>query len=181
MPKFLYQNKEVFYDVQGEGKPIILLNGIMMSTGSYNTFANSVSASNMLVRVDFFDQGQSERLEGIAYTQDLQVEVLHALIEHLNLKNAVTVGVSYGGEVAMKHAIKYPNDIERLVLANTAAWTSNWLRDIGHAWNKVGESLDGEAYYDLAIPVIYSSKFYQEKEEECESLQIIKMLRITTC
>lgn len=169
MPKFLYQNKEVFYDVQGEGKPIILLNGIMMSTGSYNTFVNSVSASNMLVRVDFFDQGQSERLEGIPYTQDLQVEVLHALIEHLELKNAVTVGVSYGGEVAMKHAIKYPNDIERLVLANTAAWTSNWLRDIGHAWNKVGESLDGEAYYDLAIPVIYSSKFYQAKEEWMEN------------
>lgn len=169
MGEFLYQGKKVFYDVKGEGKPIILLNGIMMSTGSYNTFVNSVSASNMLVRVDFFDQGQSERLEGIPYTQDLQVEVLHALIDHLELKNAVTVGVSYGGEVAMKHAIKYPNDIERLVLANTAAWTSNWLRDIGHAWNKVGESLDGEAYYDLAIPVIYSSKFYQAKEEWMEN------------
>ena len=169
MGEFLYQGKKVFYDVKGEGKPIILLNGIMMSTGSYNTFVNSVSESNMLVRVDFFDQGQSERLEGIPYTQDLQVEVLHALIEHLELKNAVTVGVSYGGEVAMKHAIKYPNDIERLVLANTAAWTSNWLRDIGHAWNKVGESLDGEAYYDLAIPVIYSSKFYQEKEQWMEN------------
>lgn len=73
------------------------------------------------------------------------------------------------GEVAIRHALRYPKDVERLVLANTAAWTSNWLRDIGHAWNKVGETLDGDAYYDLAIPVIYSSKFYQEKEEWMEN------------
>ena len=44
MGEFLYQGKKVFYDVKGEVKPIILLNGIMMSTGSYNNFVNSVSA-----------------------------------------------------------------------------------------------------------------------------------------
>ena len=165
MGKFLFQNKEVFYDVQGEGRPIILLNGIMMSVASYNTFVNSVSANNKLVRVDFFDQGNSARLVDEPYTQDLQVDLLHALIEHLELKNVTVCGVSYGGEVAMKHAIKYPEDVERLILANTAAWTSNWLRDIGHAWNSVGETLNGDAYYDLAIPVIYSSNFYQAKEE----------------
>ena len=140
-----------------------------MSTASYNTFVSTISASNMLVRVDFFDQGNSARLVDEPYTQDLQVDLLHALIEHLGLKNVTVAGLSYGGEVAMKHAIKYPEDVERLILANTAAWTSNWLRDIGHAWNIVGETLNGEAYYNLAIPVIYSSQFYQAQEKWMEN------------
>lgn len=169
MPKFNFKDYEVFYDVQGEGRPILFLNGIMMSTASWNTFANTVTSTNKLVRVDFIDQGFSSREEKGGYTHDLQAELLHALVEHLHLKNLTIVGVSYGGEVAIRHALRYPKDVERLVLANTAAWTSNWLRDIGHAWNKVGETLDGDAYYDLAIPVIYSSKFYQEKEEWMEN------------
>lgn len=169
MPKFNFKDFEVYYEVEGKGRPIIFLNGIMMSTASWNTFRNTVIENNTLVRVDFLDQGNSSRMEGREYTHDIQAELLHELVKHLQLKNLTVVGVSYGGEVALRHALYYPEDTERLVLANTASWTSNWLRDIGHAWNKVGKTLDGDAYYDLAIPVIYSSKYYQEKEEWMEN------------
>ena len=159
MAIFNYKDYEIFYDVQGSGKPIMILNGIMMSTASWNTFVNSATNHNTLVRIDFLDQGGSSRLNGQEYTHDLQAEITHALINYLGLKDLTICGVSYGGEVAIRIALQYPNDVDRLVLANTAAWTSNWLRDIGHAWNRVGATLDGEAYYDLAIPVIYSSNF----------------------
>ena len=169
MPIFNFKDYEVYYEIEGEGRPILFLNGIMMSTASWNTFKNCVIKHNTLVRVDFLDQGHSSRMDGITYDHNLQAELLHALIEHLNLEYLTIVGVSYGGEVALRHALYYPKDVERLVLANAAAWTSNWLRDIGRAWNAVGKTLDGDAYYDLAIPVIYSSNFYQEKEEWMEN------------
>ena len=165
MPTFKYKNYEIFYEIEGIGRPILILNGIMMSTKSWTTFINSLTRHNTLVRIDFLDQGSSSRLVGETYTHDLQAEITNALIKYLELKELTVVGVSYGGEVALRLALRYPDSCERLVLANTAAWTSNWLRDIGHAWNRVGATLDGEAYYDLAIPVIYSSNFYQEKEE----------------
>ena len=164
MAIFKYKDYEIFYDVQGNGKPIMILNGIMMSTASWNTFVNSMTANNTLVRIDFLDQGNSTKLHGQEYTHDLQAEITHALIEHLNLKELTICGVSYGGEVAIRIAVQYPNDVDRLVLANTAAWTSNWLRDIGRAWNAVGKTLDGDAYYDLAIPVIYSSEYYHPRK-----------------
>ena len=169
MPTFKFRDYDIFYDVQGEGKPILLLNGIMMSTASWNTFVNTITHQNKLVRVDFLDQGQSSKLDGVYYTHEDQAELLHELIKHLDLKDLTIVGVSYGGEVAIRHALRYPSDVDRLVLANTAAWTSNWLRDIGRAWNAVGATLDGAAYYNLAIPVIYSSNFYQSKEEWMEN------------
>lgn len=165
MPIFKYKHYEIYYEIEGAGRPILILNGIMMSTKSWNTFQRSLTSNNTLVRIDFLDQGGSSRLTNEVYTHDLQAEITNALIKHLGLKELTVVGVSYGGEVALRLALHYPDSCERLVLANTAAWTSNWLRDIGHAWNRVGATLDGDAYYDLAIPVIYSSTFYQEKEE----------------
>lgn len=169
MPIFKYKDYEIFYQIEGSGKPILILNGIMMSTKSWDVFVNSMTSMNTLVRIDFLDQGGSTRMNGKSYTHDLQAEITMALIKHLNLSQLTVVGVSYGGEVAIRLALQYPDCVDRLVLANTAAWTSNWLRDIGHAWNKVGKTLNGDAYYDLAIPVIYSSSFYQAQEEWMEN------------
>ena len=87
MPTFKFKDYDVFYDVKGQGKPILILNGIMMSTGSYNTFVNSVSASNMLVRVDFFDQGQSERLEGIPGWMVIENKDLQEALQKLSDRN----------------------------------------------------------------------------------------------
>ena len=164
MAVFQFDDKEIYYDVTGEGKPIVFLNGIMMSTVSWDSFVNTMSEHNTFIRVDFLDQGKSARMTE-SYTQDIQVEVVHKLLLHLGIDRAAIMGVSYGGEVALKLAIRYPKQVDRLILFNTAAVTSDWLRDIGHAWNRVGATLDGEAYYDVAIPVIYSPNYYARMAE----------------
>ena len=164
MSSFTFQGKDVFYEVTGEGKPILLLNGIMMSTKSWGPFLNSFSNSNKLIRVDFLDQGQSTRLTGY-YEHDIQVEVTHALVLHLKLESVSIIGISYGGEVALEYAIKYPEFVDRLVIFNTAAYTTPWLRDIGRSWIKAGGHLDGEAYYFTTIPIIYSPYFYENNQE----------------
>ncbi len=74
--------------------------------------------------------------------------------------NLPFVGISYGSEVALQFVTKYPTYVSRLLLFNSAAYTSPWLKDIGEGWNKAGESGDGLAYYLASIPLIYSPKFY---------------------
>lgn len=158
-----FKGKKVYYEIHGEGKPIVLLNGIMMSTLSWQVFKDVFSASNKLILVDFLDQGKSDKMEDMEYTQDIQVEVLKALFDELNLKKVNLVGISYGGEVALEFSVKYEENIDKMVLFNTTAKTSNWLRDIGVAWNRsVNDPLD---YYCTTIPVIYSPKFYNEQSE----------------
>ncbi len=163
MAEFLFRGKPVHYEVYGEyGKPLLLLNGIMMSTKSWQPFVRSFSEKNVLILVDFLDQGQSGRMEE-SYTQDIQAELVAELLERLWYSQVSIMGISYGGEVALQFALKYPERVERLILANTASRTSDWLREIGHAWNAVASSGDGRAYYLTTIPVIYSTKFYEER------------------
>jgi len=156
-----YKSKKVYYEVYGEGKPLVLLNGIMMSTMSWQVFKDVLSANNQLILVDFLDQGKSDKIEDTAYTQDMQVEVLKALFDELKLNKINIVGISYGGEVALQFSVKYEGYVDRMVLFNTTAKTSPWLRDIGVGWNRsTGDALD---YYCTTIPVIYSPEFYNKK------------------
>lgn len=160
MPCFDFKDKKIFYEDQGSGHPLIILNGIMMSTKSWDYLIPTMTNVLRLIRVDFLDQGQSSTCDGEYYTQDIQAEVVLALIKHLNLEKVNLFGVSYGGEVAIKFAIKYGQYINKLILSNTTAHTNEWLRDIGRGWNEVGKTRNGEAYYNVTIPVIYSPLFY---------------------
>lgn len=161
MAFFDYLGNKVYYEVHGQGKPMLLLNGIMMSTASWSYFKDSLSNTNKLILVDFLDQGQSDKLED-GYTQDIQVEVILSLLNQLNIDKINIVGISYGGEVAIQFALKYGDRLDRLALFNTTSRTSPWLRDIGRAWNLSKD--DPLNYYLTTIPVIYSPEFYSKNE-----------------
>ena len=107
MAVFDFNGKEIYYETYGEGRPLIVLNGIMMSCASWAEFVEPFSASNQLILVDFLDQGKSAKMEGQTYTQAIQVEVVAALLEHLSLERVSVLGISYGGEVALQFVLKY--------------------------------------------------------------------------
>lgn len=158
MTKVDFKNYQIHVEVYGKGQPLIILNGIMMSTKSWQPFIKDFSKNNQLVLIDFLDQGQSSKLENIQYDQSLQVEALHAVVKKLKLENINLLGISYGGEVAIQYALKYRDLVDKLLLFNTTAWTSPWLKEIGHAWKMA--SYSGKSYYATTIPVIYSPSFY---------------------
>ncbi len=158
-----FKGRSIYYHVVGTGKPILILNGIMMSTKSWDPFVKSLTKNNQLIRVDFIDQGQSDKLKNSVYNQDLQVEIIEALLHELKLHKVNVVGISYGGEVAVKFACKHVNHVERLVLFNTTAYTSPWISEIGKSWNNIGKTRNGQNYYQATIPVIYSPSFYEKR------------------
>ena len=162
MAEFDFEGKSIYYEEYGQGKPLVVLNGIMMSCKSWAEFVEPFSAANRLILVDFLDQGRSSRMDS-PYEQAIQADVVRALLDHLKLEKACILGISYGGEVALQFALKYPQYVDRLVLFNTTARTGPWLGDIGDAWNLASD--DADAYYLTTIPVIYSPKFYREKQD----------------
>lgn len=167
MAELIFQGKNVYYEVHGSGgEPIVLLNGIMMSTASWKNFIEPMSRNNTLVLVDFFDQGQSERMTE-SYDHSIQVALLDAVLEEVSAQiwyeKFNIMGISYGGEVAIQYALAHPSRVRRLILANTCGRTSPWLKKIGDGWNEVAKTGIGYAYYLTTIPVIYSTQFFEER------------------
>ena len=166
MAELIFEGKKVYYEVHGSGgEPIVLLNGIMMSTASWKNFIGPMTKHNTLVLVDFFDQGQSARMEE-SYDHSIQVALLDAVLEEVSAQiwyeKFTIMGISYGGEVAIQYAIAHPKRVRRLVLANTCGRTSAWLKKIGDGWNEVAKTGIGYAYYLTTIPVIYSTRFFED-------------------
>ena len=163
MSIFNYKNYKINYTVDGDldsdKEIIIFLNGIMMSSLSWEIFKESFTKDNVLIRYDMFDQGFSSKLEN-DYTQEIQVELLKDLLDHLKVKKVNLVGISYGASIALQFAVKYEEYINKMVVANGVAKTSHWLKAIGDGWNEVAKTRNGLAYYNITIPYIYSPQFY---------------------
>lgn len=155
MPKQLINGKNMYYEIHGEGEPIVILNGIMMSTASWASFLDVFTKNNKLVLVDLVDQGQSDKMEE-EYTQDLHVEMLNELFTQLGLEKVHLLGISYGGEVAQRFALKHEDRLLSLILANTTSYTNPLLREIGEAWIKAAKTYDGSTFFKATMPYIYS-------------------------
>jgi len=171
MSIFKYNNHKINYIVDGDlstnKKVIIILNGIMMSTKSWEIFVKPFSKNNILIRYDMFDQGDSSKLNS-NYTQQIQVELLKNLLDFLEIKKVNIVGISYGASIALQFAVKYEKYLDKMVVANVVSKTSDWLLAIGDGWNAVASTRDGEAYYNISIPYIYSPQFYNKNIEWME-------------
>ena len=68
MATFDFEGKKVYYERHGDkGRPLVVLNGLMMSTTSWKPFVEDFSRNNQLVLVDFLDQGRSSRMSESYY------------------------------------------------------------------------------------------------------------------
>lgn len=163
MPKIEINGVRIHYLLDGEGnKTLVILNGIMMSTSSWNDFVPLYTKRGYRVlRVDFRDQGQSGQ-SPFPYEITQHVEDLKGLLDYLNISEINLSGISYGGQVAMLFALRYPNMLRTLILANTMTRISNYLKSVGHAWDEAAKLKDGEKFFRIAMPLIYSDVFYNE-------------------
>ena len=169
MSELYLDGKKVYYEVHGTtGEPIVLLNGIMMSTASWKPFVEAMTRNNTLVLLDFFDQGQSARMTE-SYDHSIQVKLLDAVLEEVAARiwyeKFTIMGISYGGEVAIQYALAHPQRVSKLILSNTCGRTSSWLKKIGDGWNEVAKTGNGYSYYLTTIPVIYSTAFYENRAQ----------------
>ncbi|WDC84939.1 alpha/beta hydrolase [Caloramator sp. mosi_1] len=133
MPFEIIKDKKLYYEVYGEGEPLVLLNGIMMSTASWAAFVGALSKYYRVVLVDLIDQGRSDKGDSF-YTQDMHTDMLYELTKKLDLGKFNLLGISYGGEVAMLYALKYQDTLKSLILSNTTAYTTKIMKHIGDAW-----------------------------------------------
>ena len=159
--EFIYNGKSIYYERYGAGEPLLILNGIFMSCASWTPFIPGFSKNSELLMLDLIDQGRSAKVDH-EYTLELQEDLVGKFLDHLGIDAVNLCGISYGGEVAMRFAAHSPRRVLKLILSNTTAYTSPWLKDIGHSWEYAFESGDGRQFFKTCIPTVYSPRFYEK-------------------
>lgn len=73
-------------------------------------------------RLIFFDQrgrGKSDKVDRSTYTIDADVEDVENLRRFLNIGRCIVLGHSWGAMLAQAYALKHPQGVSKLILADT--------------------------------------------------------------
>lgn len=106
---------KLYYEVYGEGEPILMIHG---NGGSFSCFENQVvefSKHFKVVLVDCRGRGNSSYQKGVELTFELQVEDINLFLDKLNIKKTNILGWSDGGIIGLLLAIKHPETVNKLV------------------------------------------------------------------
>lgn len=118
----------IAYQVTGQGPDLLLLHGLGGSHDDWRRQRADLSRHFRLVIPDLRGFGASERRGPFTIRQHARDAA--ALLGALNIRRAHVVGLSMGGAVAIELALRRPERVAGLVLANTAPGfeLSSWER-----------------------------------------------------
>lgn len=105
----------LYAEVRGHGDPMVFL---ASSTQFWGTRFNPLASSHRLIFIDPLGFGRSPLASH--YTLDDHLDALHRTLVGLGATRNVTfVAHSFGAELAGQYAVRYPDDVKRLMLIGT--------------------------------------------------------------
>lgn len=119
--KYLEVNGAKLYVVLvGHGDPLIIIpGGPGGAHPGYRVF-DTLAKNNEIIYYDAFGRGKSDTAKDVKeYTLARDIEDVEGLRKALHFEKLNVLGHSYGGLVAQGYALKYPEHVSHLILANT--------------------------------------------------------------
>ncbi|MEI6894524.1 MAG: alpha/beta fold hydrolase [Colwellia sp.] len=113
------------YINEGQGSPVVMVHGNPSWSFYYRNLVSQLSENHQCIVPDHIGCGLSDKPNdtGYDYTLKNRIDDLEALLEHLEVKENITLVVhDWGGMIGMGYAARYPDRIKRLVILNTGAF-----------------------------------------------------------
>ncbi|MEM1610926.1 MAG: alpha/beta hydrolase [Sulfolobales archaeon] len=118
MPYVVSGDARIYYEVKGEGPPLVLVEGLGYAMWMWIMQLEDLSRELKLIVFDNRGVGRSDK-PPYPYTMDLFAEDLKMVLDANNIERAHILGVSMGGMIAQQFAIKYPSRVKSLILVAT--------------------------------------------------------------
>lgn len=125
MPKAKVNGVNLYYEVTGEGFPLVLSHEFAGTAKSWEPQVRFFSRRYQVITYNHRGFPPSEvPEEASAYSQDILVEDLYQLLCYLGVKQAYVGGCSMGGNIALNFGIAHPEMTKALIIVATGAGTT---------------------------------------------------------
>ncbi|NLL85626.1 MAG: alpha/beta hydrolase [Syntrophomonadaceae bacterium] len=118
MPELLSNEAKLYYDVRGEGFPIIFTHGASWNHLQWKKQVEFFKDKFKVITWDVRGHGYSTLPDGPVNSEDFSSDLI-ALMDHLKLDKAILCGLSMGGHISLQTAIRYPERVKSLILIGT--------------------------------------------------------------
>lgn len=160
MPEVVVNNIRLYYELHGpvDGEVLVLSNGIMMSTASWIYQTRVLSKYMRVLLYDCRGMWRSEHPDG-PYSMEQHADDLAALLEALDIPKAHIGGISYGSEISMVFALKYPEKTKSLIIIDGVSEVRPFLRAQTYPWKLAAERKDPELLYWTSVTLNFSDEY----------------------
>jgi len=139
MPKVRVNEVELYYEVYGQGYPVIFLHGFAGTVNMWQPQIPVLSRDHQFIIYDARGHGQSESPPSVdQYSADIVVEDLFQLLKSLGIERAVAGGLSMGGYQSLRFYLHHPEMVAALILMDTGPGYRNLARR--EEWNHQPEA-----------------------------------------
>lgn len=112
-------NLEIAYIDEGEGEILLFVHGYLCDLSLFRFAYPFFQKRYRVIGLDLPGAGYSDKPD-IAYNPDFLAGIVEAFIAKLGLRRVTLIGLSMGGLIAVKTALRLPDRISRLVLIDSA-------------------------------------------------------------
>src|ERR1051326_4493343 len=132
---------EMYFEVRGEGEPLVLLHGGGGAGGNWSLVFKEVPAGFRLIVPDLRGHGGSTNPTGEFTFRQSALDVF-ALLDHLGVGRFKAVGVSMGAKTMLHAATQQPSRVEAMVIVSATPYFPEQAREI---MRQVSEAQHSEA------------------------------------
>jgi pimeloyl-ACP methyl ester carboxylesterase len=122
--------QKIYYEIHGEGQPIVLLHGAYMTIGmNWGEVIPRLSRTNKVIAVELQGHGHTA-FTNRPISYDSLADDVDKTMRFLKIDSADIVGYSFGGTIAYDLAIKYPKRVKKLIIISSVYKYYGWQKEI---------------------------------------------------
>lgn len=119
MPKVRVNDIQMFYEVHGEGFPLIMIMGLTGNTSWWDPrWIQTLSEKFKIIAFDNRGAGRTD-ISDREYSIKLFADDTAGLMDALGVPRADVLGISMGGMIAQEFVLNYPEKVKKVVLCST--------------------------------------------------------------
>src|SRR5512146_1889888 len=107
MPTAKVNDITMYYEIQGEGEPLVLIAGLRLDIAEYNGIDSWLAQKYQVVAFDNRGAGRTDKPD-IPYSIEMMADDIAGLLYALGVKQAHIIGISMGGRIALALALQHP-------------------------------------------------------------------------
>ena len=122
MPKIKVNDINMYYEIHGNGEPLVFISGFSADHTAWRTVINDFKNQYQVIIFDNRGAGQTDAPEG-PYSIEQMAEDVVALCQHLNIAQAHFVGNSMGGYILQMLAYRHAHLVKSATICNSTVLT----------------------------------------------------------
>ena len=119
MPTAKAGDINLYYEVHGEGQPLLLIMGYGSNSGHWFVILPHLVSRFKVIIFDNRGTGRSDKPD-IPYTAEMMTGDIIGLLDAIGIGAAHVFGVSMGGMIAQELALRHPGRVKKLILGCTS-------------------------------------------------------------